>query len=267
MTLIITEISRVGIAMATDSAFTPHGGGTTQYKPKLFSSAKLGVGVSMWGSLPPQPDRWMHAFLSRAEAASCPDIHTLAADLQNELRTACPTARPTAALQATVGFHLAGYDSGYPVLYHIHNGASQALAAKGITVNASLINANLDLSLADSKALMASNSTAYYLTRNGDFLIYAIISNLLDPLLGRLDPLRKGGGFPMIPGTLFVPGGNTLVDRANYLAFQIHVVSTLFEISNIPALLGTTGPHIGGDILALELDGKHALTPPRVVAF
>lgn len=268
MTLIITEVSRAGIAMAADSAFTPQGGGITQYAPKLFSSAKLRAGVSMWGNyLPPQPSPWMRGFLAREEASGCPDIHTLATHLESELRIACPTARPTSNLQATVGFHLAGYDSGYPILYHIHNGQSQALAARGISVDPQVINANLDLDLTSSKALMASTSVASYLTRNGDFRIYAIISFLLDPILGQLDPLRRGGGVSTPFGTLFVPAGNTLANRANFLAFQIRLVSTLFGVSNIRALLNTTGSHIGGGILVLELDRNQPLVGPRAVPF
>jgi hypothetical protein len=266
MTLIITEVSRLGIAMTADSAYTPSGGGITQYKPKVFSSAKLGVGVSMWGNyLPAQPDQWVRAFLSKEETLGCPNIHTLASHLETDLRTACPTARPTPSLQATVGFHLAGYDSGYPVLYHVHNGVSQALAARGVFVNPQLINANPDLDLASSKTLMTSAAVASYLTRNGDYWLYAIMSSLLDPILIQLDPMRNGAGVTFSFGTLFVPGGKTLVDRANYLASQIRLVSTLLEVSNIRALLGTTGSHIGGDILALELDASHPPVSPRVV--
>jgi hypothetical protein len=70
MTLILTEISRAGIAMAADSAYTPHGGGQTTYRPKLFSSSRMGVGISMWGDqLPQPPDGWLTSFIQHEETA------------------------------------------------------------------------------------------------------------------------------------------------------------------------------------------------------
>jgi len=252
--------------MVADSAYTPHGGGAIVYRPKVFGSSKLGVGISLWGNyLPPQPELWVPAFLAKEEASGASNIHSLASHLEAELRAACPLARPVGGVQATVGFHVAGFDSGYPILYHVHNGVSQALSARGITVNPQLINANQDLDLPSAQALVASSATASYLTRNGDFRLYAIISHFLDPLLGPLDPLRQGPGLTTGFGTLYIPGGNTLRHRADYLAAQVRLVSTLLGVSNITALLGTNSPHIGGEILALELDGKTPQGTPRVV--
>jgi hypothetical protein len=268
MTLILTEVSRAGIAMAADSAYTPHGGGRTTYHPKVFSSAKLGVGMSMWGDQLPQPPHdWVVSFIRREEAAGTPNVHLVANHLESDLRSACPLARPTAGLDATLGFHVAGFDSGFPVLYHVHNGASQAMAARHRVVNPLLINANPDIDLAESKRILSSSTITGQITRNGDYRIYAIINHLLDPVLGPLDPSRQGAGVQTSLGTLYVPAGKTLVDRSNYLGFQIRLIANLYAVSNVSALLKTTGPHIGGDILALEMDGNTQVGSPRVLSF
>ncbi len=267
MTLIITEISRLGIVMAADSAFTPHGGGQTKYRPKVFASPKLRVGISLWGNyLPQPPDVWVQNFLAKEEAAGCPDIHALAIRLRDELRAACPNAPPTPRNEGTVGFHVAGYDlSGFPLLYHVHNGYSQALAARKITVNPQLINANPDVDLATSKALLSSPNLAAYLTRNGDYHLYALVSGTLDPLLAQLDPLRAGTGLRTSFGQVFVPAGNTLRDRGDYAAFQVKVISEMYKISNIATLLGTSAAHIGGDTLVLEFNAAQPPSNPRVI--
>jgi hypothetical protein len=266
MTLIITEISRIGIVMAADSAYTPAKGGTTRYGPKVFGSAKLNLGVSMWGNyLPQPPDAWLSGFIAAQEASACPDIHSFASRLRDELRTACPNATPTVNNDATLGFHVAGYDrAGVPLLYHVHNGASQALALRNINVNPQLINANLDLDSATSKQMLISPVMASYMTRNGDYRLYAWISATLDPLLAQLDPLRGGGGLPTSFGNVFVPAGNTLQDRGQYLAFQIKLMSSMYGISNIASLLGTTAAHIGGDALVLEFSKNQPPGAPRI---
>lgn len=267
MTLIISEVSRLGIAMVADSAYTPHGGGQIVYHPKVFGSARLGVGISLWGNyLPPHPEQWVPSFLSREEGLGSLTVHDVAAHLERELRAACPQAQPTPGLDATVGFHVAGFDSGFPILYHVHNGTSQTLAGRGIGVNPQLINANPDIDLPTSKALMSSTTTASYFVRNGDFRLYAIMSSLLDPLLAPLDPLRLGAGLTTAFGHLLIPGSNTLRNRADYLAVQVRMVASLLGVSNIAAMLGTSAPHIGGDVLALELNGTTPPLPPRVAA-
>ncbi len=266
MTLILTEISKVGIAMAADSAYTPHGGGRTTYRPKLFSSPKIGVGISMWGDqLPQPPDAWVTSFIQREEIAGTADIHTVARHLETQLRTACPTARPTQNLEATLGFHVAGFDSGFPVMYHVHNGASQSMALRGVPVNPQLINANPDVDLSLSKSILSSSTVAGQTIRNGDYRIYAIINYLLDPVLAPLDPSRQGAGAQTSIGTLYVPAGRTLADRTNYLGFQIRLVANLYAVSNVSALLKTTSPHIGGEIYGLELDGINPPGLPRAL--
>lgn len=221
----------------------------------------------MWGNqLPQPPDDWIRQFVQREEIAGTADIHTFAQHLEGALQVACPNTRPTAGLDATLGFHVAGFDAGFPQLYHVHNGRSEAMTSRGVHVNPQVINANPDIDLNESKSIMSSTTISGKTTRNGDYRIYAIINQLLDPVLAPLDPSRKGLGVGTKFGTLYVPAGKTLVDRSNYLGFQIRLIANLYAVSNVSALLKTTDPHIGGDILALEIDGVTPLGAPRTLS-
>ncbi len=132
MTLIITELSHFGIAMAADSALTVEEEGasglkfkrTLQGADKLLFIPHLQAGISWWGlgSLPGaatdiHTDAWLADFIhAHTNIDSMDDFaETLAHALQQAVQD----------IRKPLGFHLAGYvdHSGQklPTFYHIRN--------------------------------------------------------------------------------------------------------------------------------------------------
>jgi hypothetical protein len=257
MTLILTEISQFGIAMAADSAVTEEIQtlrGTHEYRVltgvhKLQVIDKLNAGISVWGQGEITigrdkiyTDVWLRDFIRNQEANynSLSDFATL---LQNELRNHIAPINVTLKPLGTIGFHLAGYvDYNHqhtPTFYHIHNGISQALSARRITIDPTIINANHDLppDLAQQHLLQGRA----YITRNGDFTTYAALFGHLGDFL---QDMRQHGG-------LTIPHSRNLRERAEWLRFQITTMSELYQLSNLHL------PTIGGkiDTLLITSDG------------
>ena len=138
----------------------------------------------------------------------------------------------------TIGFHLAGFveyeGKQVPTFYHIHNGRSQVLEERKIEIDGSIVNANHDMPPSEIKKII--NQGGYYITRNGDINIYATIFDILQDFFNNLrrdTPIR-------------IPYSTNIEDRAEWLKFQIKMISGLYELSNI-------GPTIGGNISALTI--------------
>ncbi len=117
---------------------------------------------------------------------------------------------------ARLGFHLAGYESYQgsraPSFYHIHEGESTTLQQRGITINPNQFNANHDVPPAIALQFIAQGQG--WLTRNGDYKLYANIFALLETLFQQLLPLG-----------IIIPNTQNLSNRAEYLVFQISVKS------------------------------------------
>lgn len=138
----------------------------------------------------------------------------------------------------TIGFHLAGYveheGRRLPTFYHIHNGISQALQARGIQIDARRVNANHDF---PPRPLRQGE---FYTTRNGDFQMYALMNQQLRILF---DNLRRQGF--RIPNHQSMDE-SPLRARAEYLRFWIKMVSEIYRLSNI-------FPGIGGEVTTLTI--------------
>jgi len=262
MTLILTEITQLGVAMAADSAVTRTislSGDRSITRvltgvQKLHYIPKINAGISCWGqgNIGPLPmDIWLQDFiLGRInEYNSLEDFARL---LEQELRTVIPPLNePTDRdlLYGTVGFHLAGIsrynDQNYPDFWHIHNGRSQRLEERGEGINPLLINANHDI----PPNIMASlPENALQLTRNGDIQIYA---NLFDLLQGFFETVHTN------IGVRFGLTQPLLSERCEWLKFQIEFISNLYKFSNLI-------PSIGGQIaiLWIEKNGCHGHNIP-----
>jgi len=248
MTLILTEISSFGIAMAADSAVTqkiakPNGNFTYCVLTgvhKLQVIDKLNAGISVWGmgAIPPnntQTDIWLQDFIDsqRANYNSLSDFATL---LQNELRRLIPPINVDNDNDrfGTIGFHLAGYVNyngrKTPTLYHIHNGISTALFQRDIEIDPTIVNANHDLPPNIVQQELSQGEVPLY--RNGDWTTYARLFNHLDKFLQSLS--QEGG--------LTIPHSRNLKERAEWLRFQIRTLSELYRLSNLHL------PTIGGKI-------------------
>jgi len=168
VTLILTEFSHYGIAMATDSALTrtvlkPDGtvGDKDYYGArKLFVVPKLNAGISCWGwgEIPERGASWEEGqrkfmtelwlpFFLETNKANYNTISELAMLLEKELRQRLPKIDVNENELGDAGIHLAGFEriNGRldPTFWHIHNGISQQLPQKEL--DPEIVNANNDI--------------------------------------------------------------------------------------------------------------------------
>lgn len=127
MTLVVSDISKHGVVMVGDSAVTKKRGGTVvdvvagAVKVQYCPSAN--IGISMWGYGQVNGvhlDKWVFDFLqgSVTPTDTVESVGNRLAKQINEKHT--PTGKPWSEL--VCGFHLGGYVSGLPHLYHVHCG-------------------------------------------------------------------------------------------------------------------------------------------------
>lgn len=244
MTLILTEVSKFGIAMTADSAVTekivkPKGVVTYRVLTgvrKLQVVDKLNAGASVWGegSIGKTPtDIWLQDLID-GQMANYNSLSDFATLLQDELRLVIAPINIQKNPLGTIGFHLAGFvdykGNPMPTFYHIHNGTSSALSARGVKINPAIVNSNHDLPPQLAQQILSTGEM--YITRNGDFTIYAALFQDLDNFLQKLSQY----------GILTIPHSRSLFERAEWLKFQIGTMSELYRLSNLHL------PTIGGKI-------------------
>lgn len=247
MTLVITEISRHGIAMAADSTVTELGK-TPRAIPnavkKLHRIDRLRAGISFWGlgaisdqasnsSTP--TEEWIAEFLAKDESADLSRfVKSLAAKL-NEL------LGPSALGKSRIGFHVAGHemfeDNLCPSFYHVHDGPSSTLDPDGNRIDPKRINPNHDHPPGDCSSKATGKNRL--IIRNGDFRVYATLFSVVEPLFRMLEAA----------GTISFPKDDSLRCRADYLVFQIEMISRIYQLSN-------RIPTIGGRIDCLTLSSR-----------
>jgi len=266
MTLIVTELSYLGIAMAADSALTqeirkPNGtiGDKVYYgAKKLFTVPKLRAGIAYWGwGDVPQPgagwlnqgrlptELWLPHFLE--EKKECFDsISTLAQLLEDDLRKRIPEIDPESQPEGDGGIHLAGYESSgqqlIPTFWHIHNGKSEALPSKKI--NPAIVNANNDISPERGNLLVEKKGLA--IIKNGDIKPYNVLWELLFKPRSVFSEIVKGMD-------LTFPYAKSLAERANLLKFQINTIEGLYRFSK-------GGGGIGGPVTTLTINPEGIVT-------
>lgn len=251
MTLVLTEITRFGIAMAADSAITfrePLPAGGTRIRVvrganKLQVIRGLNAGISMWGKFSLNDDlismdTWIENLITEREDDydSLESFATLLAfEANNHIQPINVTQDPF----GTVGFHLAGFvdfeGETLQTFYHVHNGRSQALEMRGETVaNPSVVNANHDFP--PSMAIELSGRLVWYRTRNGDLKVYNRLFGLLEGFLRHVEQESH----------IIIPHSTSITDRADWLKFQIRTMAELYEFGNLERT-------IGGDIATLTI--------------
>lgn len=127
MTLVVSEVStRFGCVLVGDSAVTVKRPGQDSAvrvgAAKIHYSAAANIGFAIWGNAT-FADRNYDAILdefvgSLAANATPSSAGEALADLLAQAGT--NDGRPWAALRS--GAHVAGYENGYPALYHVHTG-------------------------------------------------------------------------------------------------------------------------------------------------
>jgi len=241
LTLIITELSYLGIVMAADTAQTiecRNALGIIEDRAflgltKVLPVLKLQTGLSYWGwaKMPPDSqsgtwtDWWLRSFIANNEG-NFESIGDLAALLEKELRKLVP---PLTDDELKVmpfgngGVHLAGYvdmkDGRAPCFWHVHNGRSQALPNKKI--DPKIVNANFDVP--PERYLEFEKRGATVVIRNGDIEAYA---RLFEKYLKEyfLEAGKEMGIVIPVP---------TIVHRSEFWRAQIRFMSELYGCSGV----------------------------------
>jgi hypothetical protein len=269
VTLIITELSHFGIAMAADTAETVNSRnvrGLIEDRAffgltKLMPIQKLQAGISYWGwaKMPPFSeggvwmDWWLRAFLAK-NINSYDTISDLAGLLEKELRKIVPPLSETELElmpHGDGGIHLAGFvdedEKKVPSFWHIHNGLSQALPEKKLDPH--IVNANFDCP--PSKFLQIQKSGATYVTTNGDIEAWARFFRRY--FKEYLDELRKEMKI-VIP----LP---TIDFRAEFWRAQIRFISEVYGMGGIikEGTIHQMARGIGGEVTTLTIteEGIH----------
>jgi hypothetical protein len=241
MTLVLTELTLHGIAMAADSAVTTTNTvtGLSYVQPnaakKLHQIPYLNAGVSCWGLgtiSGMRTDQWLEDFIE--SNAGITTLQEFGEELAINLNSLIPSNNTQ---EGRLGFHLAGFEDynsdSTPSFYHIHDDRSTTLEQRGIFIDPTLFNPNHDMP--PHVFLQIASSGVGWITRNGDYLLYAQMFQLLENFFANLTPLG-----------IMIPHSQNVVDRAEYLVFQIRTVSELYRLSNLV-------PGIGGRINYLTI--------------
>ncbi len=199
MTLVLTEITDLGIAMSADSAVTEVASiGGTPYRRVLTGAVKLqpipylNAGISIWGeAIVPAgtaripADMWLHDFVRRHSAVG--SLEEFAKQLEAELRRSFGK-RPGDT--ARLGFHLVGYtptvEGPLPDFWHIHDGPSQIAPSIDPT----------EFNACHDHPPERFSRGREYLTHNGDYKFYHLF---LKNIQGAYKEAASRLGFPLPP--------------------------------------------------------------------
>lgn len=263
MTLILTELSDFGIAMAADTAQTVqsvNASGLIEDRAfygltKLLPIQKIQAGLSYWGwaKMPPSSrngvwmDWWLRHFLVK-NLSNYSTIGDLAELLESELRKIVPPLSETELEVCPTGLggiHLAGFvnEDGkkVPCFWHIHNGISQQLPGKRIDPH--VVNANYDCP--PGRFLELSKKRQCLLVRNGDTEAY--IRFFERHLKDYLRELSKEMEIVIpIPHIQF---------RAEFLRAQILFISELYATGGVlkQGTIQRMARGIGGEVTILTI--------------
>ena len=261
MSLVISEVTKYGIAMVADQAISEHNKskntlitGRKQWK-KLLKVPKLIGAVSYWGDIGlicgrQRFDGWLQ---KRIDGGNYSDLSSFADFLADELNKAAGGRK----LLYPVGLHVAGihaWGDGVrrPTFFHVHNGHGClpriAIGEPGTRgyqeyfdwqwAPRTLFERHDDypdpgLPVAD---IVSSFETKGYLTRNGDIGHYIVISEAIQSASELLN---------LVPNVKFPKNPGCLGSRVGYLHFLMNTVVNIYKISTIPKIIGGTPSTIG----------------------
>jgi len=260
MTLVLTELSRAGIAMAADSAITVLRNGRiveaerTQWN-KLLRVPKIRVAISYWGMIgavtQQQFDIWLENVIN---SGNYTDLDSFADHLVKRLNTACHN-RPLKN-GYDVGIHVAGFNKwtdgkSRPFFYHVHNGHGRIKLNEKRDANGRItfIDPMWD---SDPRKIFEKhqdfpNPTKTlqenlmgldigYITRNGDFFLYAVFQ----------DAIQKALQFINLSPKIRLPSNpNNLASRKGFLHIVLESMIRLYRCSNRSRVVGGTVRSLG----------------------
>lgn len=254
MTLVMTEVSTYGVAMAADSAVTFPDGRVYVGAQKLIPVPQINAGLSIWGRGSVNgtaADTWLQGFVQNdvpSEMTLLDMAETLVDRLNNEFG---------GPINDRMGIHVGGFGEKNgirgPAFYHIHNGHFHFKFGNGAINLVPEENPPIrELRVHEDHPPQIYTGDNFPIpTRNGDFSIFAILYDQLNPILKNIQN-STGFSFPFPP---------SLAARGENVRFWINMARELYRLSNFrirvlpqPATAGDAG--IGGPISVLTISSE-----------
>jgi len=251
MTLVLTEVSTYGVSMAADSAVTFPNGRVYLGAQKLLPVPQIDAGLSIWGKGDvngTDADVWLQRFVEN-EVPSGMSLWNMAELLANRLNKEFG-----GPITDRMGIHVGGFDEKNgiqgPAFYHIHNGHftyqlgnGQIQLVPGEDPPIRELRAHDD----HPPAIYSGNNFPKP-TRNGDFSIFSVLYDYLNPILNNIQDLT-GLRFPHPP---------SLAGRGEYLRFWINITKDIYRLSNarrriLPQEVTAGDASIGGPVTVLTI--------------
>ncbi len=241
MTLVVSEVSKYGIAMAADSAITEVYPSSyelfsgRQTPPtvrigaqKIIPIAKLNSAISVWGigsvGTPDNPEAQIPVDRFLVDFVELVDENESLEDIGNRLANTINSRIRVGEIRG--GFHLAGFskqgDILFPALYHIHTGPNPNGPHEPMRLH-------LDYPFRSGRSvpqwIQELETTTFWL-RNGLFDTYAYFSDYLNRLMERL---KRETNFICPDYERF---SSPLEARGRFLKLQIQTICEFYRLSN-----------------------------------
>ena len=241
MTLIVSEVSKFGIAMAADSAITetyPPSWALNSGIPvpptvrvgaqKIIPIKTINAAIAVWGfgtvGMPANLDAQIPIDSFLLDFAESINANTSLEEVGNKLAGAINPLIKVGGVRG--GFHLAGYSQEkgvrFPALYHIHTGHKAGGPHEPLKLYRDFPfenNLNVDQWLKNLE-------TITYWLRNGLFDTYAYFSTYLNELMQRL---ARETDFICPDYSRF---SSALEARGRFLRLQIQTICEFYRLSN-----------------------------------
>lgn len=260
MTLILTELTSAGIAMAADAAITRmHNGKIVEIEPqgmsKILRVPKIRAAISFWGMIGAVTtrafDQWLQDIINEENYDS---LETFADLLADSLNDSCNGNALNDGEE--VGIHVAGYapwedDIVRPFFYHIHNGHGKfisehefdndkkivAVHTKWVSDPRKLFEKHQDFpSLDKSLEQNIASLNIGYITRNGAFFIYSVLAKKIQEALNYIN-LMPNVSIPREP--------TKLSSRKGFLHVVLEMMIKFYRCSNQSRIIGGTVTSLG----------------------
>lgn len=251
MTLVLSEVSHRGIAMAADSAVTFDNGRVYIGAQKLQPVPQIHGGMSVWGLgrvKGEDTDVWLQNFIG-GEVKSNMTLWQTAEHLASQLNNAFGGTAPD-----RMGVHVCGFDGHQgirgPALYHVHNGHYEIGIDRGKVVIIPKEQPPIREFRAhdDIRPQSWLPSRQSEMRRNGDISVFAWMNNYLSQFLVQFQATTQ----------FKFPYPDDLATRGEYLRFWINMTIDLYRLSNArrrilpqPATAGDAS--IGGPVTVLTI--------------
>lgn len=254
MTLVLSEVSKLGVAMAADSAVTFGNERVYVGAQKLLPVYKINAGISIWGNgvvNNVDADVWLQNFIENYVKEDM-SLWAMAELLAKKLNDAFNN-KP---ISGRMGFHVAGFDEKNgirgPAFYHVHNGHYHIEYKNGQVTDVPDENPSIrEFRAHDDRSPMIYSQNDFYVTRNGDFSIFAFLHQTF------------GDSFRMINQMtgLNFPSPLNLEIRGEYLRFWIRTISEIYRLSNarnriLPQAATAGDAGIGGPVSVLTISSS-----------